>query len=456
MNGRLLRIHSPAIILVCYVFTRSSFVGLLAPHSRCSPPFAPPLMQVMISRCVSMTDWKLLEPCTHDQLRQKVSPRLLAEVRRLREVEERTMERDRPMVRAYLEELSTLQRHMLQLLRDYPDQLAPTCGTYASTEFNAALGRIAPTQAGLRCMLVSKPPVGRCDECGGLEPLLKFAVRRKARGQVKAGYRKKQLCNECADLDRHGLLYRPCTVCGLLYQPFQTEGVVDLCVPRSGRWDDHEGCPGKQCVCGIDTVCPTDVVAPVGPPLATSASSPHGKRKANTVSAGGGGHRADGGGMSSIAGSHRARRGSRSSRNSSSSSSSSSSSPCTHKRAFGGGAKGTRAKPVPRGRVDAPAAGGRPGKMARNGREHSGGVKNRLDAVAISVGTFTATPMDTEEGAELAGGVGTFTATPMDTEEGAELAGGVGTFTATPMDTEEGAEPAGGVGTFTATPMDET
>jgi hypothetical protein len=44
----------------------------------------------------------------------------------------------------------------------------------------------------------------------------------------------------------------------------------------------------------------------------------------------------------------------------------------------------------------------------------------------------------------------------MDTEEGAELAGGVGTFTATPMDTEEGAEPAGGVGTFTATPMDET
>ena len=52
--------------------------------------------------------------------------------------------------------------------------------------------------------------------------------------------------------------------------------------------------------------------------------------------------------------------------------------------------------------------------MARNGREHSGGVKNRLDAVAISVGTFTATPMDTEEGAEPAGGVGTFTATPMD------------------------------------------
>ena len=177
------------------------------------------------------------------------------------------MRRDWPMVEAFIAELNHVERHMRQCLHDHPHQLGlctTTLGpnTQEAVSFNRALDGIAPLRDDLQRMETPKAAVGDCDECGGLEPLREFRAVRPKRGGQRQRIGRRRLCLECEHLDRSGRLFRPCTVCGLLYQPWRTHDFVEPGEPRK-EWSAHAGCKGTPCLCHEGTYCPPDDAGPL-------------------------------------------------------------------------------------------------------------------------------------------------------------------------------------------------
>ena len=227
------------------------------------------VVQVMISRCKCMADWKLIAAFTFTEFRKEVANDLLREVRRLRLGEQATMRRDWRMVEAFLAELNHMEQHMRQCLHDHPHQLGlctTTLGpnTREAVSFNRALDGIASLRDDLQRMETPKAAVGDCDECGGLDPLREFRAVHPKRGGQPQRIGRRRLCLECEHLDRSGRLFRPCTVCGLLYQPWRTHDFVEPGEPRK-EWSAHAGCKGTPCLCHEGTYCPPD---DAGPPVA--------------------------------------------------------------------------------------------------------------------------------------------------------------------------------------------